>query len=487
MKANPLLFEEVAKVEVLNHEQSDFLVMVKGVFDYLCNNAMNDYGDSDKQDLARDLGGDIRLNSLGHLAELLEKFEANAIANGINVLWAQDGDEACKLVEGLIDKHDVKIITKGKSMITEEIDLNHYIESKTGVEVHEGDLGEFIVQQRGTPPVHIVAPAINLQLGEIIDILHESIDMPKTEDANEIADYVRGFLRTRFQRADMGITGVNQAVASTGSLILVENEGNIRWSTSAPKIHVALMSIEKVCDNLADAMHLVGLLTRNCTGQSITSYVSILNGPRKENEYDGPEETYLIILDNGRSKAYADSELREAMRCIRCGRCGVKCPIYLQIGAYPYNNCYPGPMGVALMPLLLGVDETKHLYQACTQCGACAEICPVQVPHLSLNARYRQMKASGDKEFKASSNIWEGLFFKSLTTGMNNLGLYKTGLASMRFFTKNSSSDGYIKKLPGPFSSWFISRDLPEIPSQSFRQYWETEGYKFTKEGKKNE
>ncbi|HZJ84537.1 MAG TPA: lactate utilization protein B [Syntrophomonadaceae bacterium] len=487
MKANPRMFKKIAKEEAANQAQIDFMGMVSGVFNYLCDTAMGVYGDDMAQEAARTTGGQIRHNTLSNLAELLEKFEEKATANGMKVLWAKDADEACQTVVELVKKYDAKVITKGKSMITEEIDLNSYIEEKTDAKIYEGDLGEFIVQLRGTAPFHIVGPAINLKLNEMVDILHDNIDMPQTEDANEIANYVRGFLRTQFQQADMGITGVNQAIASTGSLLLVENEGNIRWSTSAPKVHVALMSIEKVCDNLVDAFYLAGLLTRNCTGQSITSYVSLINQPRLEGEHDGPEEIYVIILDNGRSKAYLDEELRETLRCIRCGRCCIKCPIYLTVGAYPYSNSYPGPMGVVLMPLLIGVDETEDLFEACTLCGACAEICPAQVPHLTLYARYRQMKAQGDREFKATSSITNRLLFKSFVRGISKRKFYERGLSVARTFSKRSVKDGYITRLPGPASSWFTCRDLPEIPATTFKDYWESEGYKLAKEGEKDE
>lgn len=487
MKANPRNFHEVAQEEVLNTEQIEFLGMVSGVFNYLCDTAMSSYGDYEEQEKAKDLAGEIRLNSINNLAELLERFEANAVLNGMEVLWAENGEEACKMVKQIIEEHDVKVITKGKSMITEEIDLNTYIADRTEAKVYEGDLGEFIVQLRGTPPFHIVGPAINLKLDEIVNILHENIDMPLTENASEIANYVREFLRNQFKQADMGITGVNQAIASTGTLLLVENEGNIRWSTSAPRIHVALMSIEKVCENLADALHLTGLLTRNCTGQAITSYVSLLNGPRLDKEKDGPEKVYVIILDNGRTKAYADAELREALRCIRCGRCGIKCPIYLTVGAYPYGNCYPGPMGVVLMPLLLGMDETKHLYEACTLCGACMAVCPAKVPHLTLYDRYRQMKAIGNKEYKASTSAGNKIFYKSFARTISNRRFFDRALIVARNYTKGSVENGYIKKLAGPFSGWFVCRDLPAVPTASFKDYWEKEGHKLVEEGQTDE
>lgn len=476
MKSRPEDFQAVAREEVAKVAQRDFVVMVAGVFNYLCDTAMGFYGEKSAQDEARVIGAKIRENSLAHLPDLLEEFEANATRNGIQVLWAADGEEACQLVKQLAEKHQVKLISKGKSMISEEIGLNHYLEKEAGVQIYEGDLGEFIVQQRGTPPFHIVGPAINLNVQEIAGILQQHIDMPYTENAEEIAGFVRGFLRKKFEQADMGITGVNQAIASTGSLVLVENEGNIRWATSAPRVHVALMSIEKVCANLTDAFHLLGLLTRNCTGQAITSYVSILNGPRQADEADGPEAMYVVIIDNGRSKAYQDPELKEALRCIRCGRCGIQCPVYLRIGAYPYGWCYPGPMGNVIAPLIMGVDRTRDLYEACTLCGACQAVCPSRLPHLDLLMRYRHMKVIGDETFQGRPVNWkERIAFRVLIKGMQNPALYQKGLRIARRYMKKSSQAGYAAKMPGPMAGWFSCRDLPLPPEQSFRERWQSD------------
>ncbi|MGE5453915.1 MAG: LUD domain-containing protein, partial [Methylocystaceae bacterium] len=233
MQYSPENFVAVAQEELAKVEQRGFVQMVAGVFNYLCDTAMNSYGDATGQEDARQLGGRIRGNSLASLATLLEEFERNATKNGIKVLWAADAEEACQLVSELVDKHQVKVITKGKSMLSEEIGLNHYLEAKNGVKIFEGDLGELIVQQRGTMPFHIVGPAINLNVQEIAAILEEHIGMPYTEVAPEIAGHVRNFMREQFEGSQMGITGVNQAVAASGSILLVENEGNIRWVTSA--------------------------------------------------------------------------------------------------------------------------------------------------------------------------------------------------------------------------------------------------------------
>lgn len=473
MEPRPHLFKETAREEVAKKEQSDFLVMVSGVFNYLCDTAMNDYGNYDSQEEARNKAKLIRENSLAALPELLEEFEKNATRNGVKVLWAENAEEACSLVEQLAEKHQVKVITKGKSMLSEEIGLNQYLEEKSGVKIFEGDLGELIVQMRGTAPFHIVGPAINLSVQEIASILEEHTQMPYTEAADEIAAYVRGFLRGQFEKADMGITGVNQAVAATGSILLMENEGNIRWSTSAPRVHVALMSIEKVSASLEDAMHLLGLLSRNCTGQAMTSYVSVINGPRIASDKDGPEDMYVIIIDNGRSHAYKHPLFREALRCIRCGRCGIKCPVYLRIGAYPYGWSYPGPMGTVLMPLLLGMDKTRDLYEACTLCGACQEICPAGVPHLSLYEQYRQMKAEGDSDFGAHPvSGAEKMSFNTWAWACNHSSIYNNGVKIVQKYMRQKSEKGYISNLPGPLKGWFECRDIQGPPQMSFRQRW---------------
>lgn len=466
MQYSPENFVSVAREELAKESQRTFVQMVAGVFNYLCDTAMSSYGDTNAQDEARQLGGRIRSNSLSSLAALLEQFEAQATKNGIKVLWAVDAEEACRLVSELAAKHQVKLITKGKSMLSEEIGLNHYLEANNGVKIFEGDLGELIVQQRGTMPFHIVGPAINLNVQEIASTLSEHIGMPYTEAAPEIAGHVRNFMRDQFEGSQMGITGVNQAVAATGSLLLVENEGNIRWVTSAPRVHVALMSIEKVCADLSDAFHLLGLLTRNCTGQAITSYVSVINGPRRQGEEDGAEDMYVIIVDNGRSQAYQDTELKEALRCIRCGRCGIQCPIYMRVGAYPYGNCYPGPMGNVLAPLVMGLEKTQNLYEACTLCGACQGICPSRLPHVDLFLRYREMNA-------ANSSLRERMGFKLWSKGIQKPGLYKKGIKVVRSYLRSAGKDGYISKLPNPAAGWFVNRDLPVPEEKSFRQRWQ--------------
>lgn len=486
MKLTPRNFRKVAREEVAKVEQTNDLVKSCSELNDLCDNAMTYYGEFDGQERAREIAGEIRANSLNNLLELLVRFEVNATLNGTKVLWAKDSEEALRLIEQIIKQHNIRTITQSKSSLAEEINLSEYINTKTDAKIHFNNLGDFINDELKTPPFHLSNPIFNLKLEEVVDILHRSIGIPITKDASNVAGYVNNYFRNSIFQADMSITGVNQAIASTGSLLLVDNAGNIRMSTANAKIQVALMSIEKVCDNLGDAFFLNDLLTRNSTGQNVTSYISILNGPKADKEKDGPDELYVIILDNGRIDAYLDEEFREALRCIRCGRCATVCPVYKRIGAYPYGNPYPGPIGAILMPLILGLNETKHLYQACTLCGACMDICPVRVPHLDLIIKYRNMKATGDKQLDATINIWNRMLAQSFARAISKRSYYERSLVGMRAYFNSNANGGNIKNLPGPVQSWFIARDFPPIPEETFRDYWETKGYLVNKEEKKD-
>lgn len=469
MKAHPQDYIKTMREEVAKSDQISFMNQVGAIFGYLSGASLAEMTEPQK---ARAQSIAIRENTIKNLPALLEEFEKNATQNGIEVLWAADAAEARSIIKDLIIKHDVKVITKGKSMISEEIDLNHYLVEELGVSIYEGDLGELIVQMRGTPPFHIVGPAINLNVQQIAQTLVEHIGMEYTEDAIEIAANVRNFMRQQFEQADMGITGVNMAIASTGSIVLVENEGNIRWSTTAPPVHVAIMSLEKIVASMADGFHVMEMLSRSCTGQGITSYVSILSGPRDKGERDGPEKMYVVILDNGRSQIYQDPFLRQALQCIRCGRCGTVCPIYLTVGAYPYGWCYPGPMGTVISPLLLGLDDTVHVYEACTLCGGCESVCPAGIHHVELFHHYRAMKSDGNKVFKGrKASAMERSAFKGWAAAVKNPMLFRNSMGMIRHFLSTSKKEGYISSMPGPLKAWSGSRDLP-IADKTFHQYW---------------
>jgi L-lactate dehydrogenase complex protein LldF len=332
-----------------------------------------------------------RMGALSRLPELLEELEKNATAAGVRVHWAADADEARTLMAGIAKAAGAKVIVKGKSMVTEEIALNPALEA-TGAEVWETDLGEFIVQLAGEPPSHIIAPAIHKSRAEVAELFAEKLNL-HGQSIPELTLLARRALREKFLSADMGITGVNMAVAETGSVILVENEGNIRMSTTCPPVHVALMSLEKVVASLDDAADILRVLPRSATGQKMSSYVSVLTGPRKLGETDGAKEMHLVILDNGRSEVLADPVLREALACFRCGACLNSCPVYQTIGGHAYGSVYSGPIGTLLSSLLLPPEQTRDLPFGCTLCGACARTCPLGINHPKLMLALRQRVA----------------------------------------------------------------------------------------------
>ncbi|HKT62937.1 MAG TPA: lactate utilization protein B, partial [Burkholderia sp.] len=280
-------------------------------------------------------------------------------------------------------------VIKGKSMASEEIELNHYL-ADHGVDCIESDMGEFIVQLAGEKPSHIVMPAIHKTRGDIAGLFEKHIPGTRyTEDVDELIQTGRRALRRAFADADIGLSGVNFAAADTGTLWLVENEGNGRLSTTVPDTHIAIMGIEKVVEKLEHIVPLSSLLTRSATGQAITTYFNLISGPRRDGERDGPRELHLVLLDNGRTQAYSDEQLRATLQCIRCGACMNHCPVYTRIGGHAYGTTYPGPIGKIISPHLLGLDATADLPTASTLCGACGEVCPVRIPIPQLLVRLR--------------------------------------------------------------------------------------------------
>ena len=292
----------------------------------------------------RELGHSIRANALRKLPDLLEQLEVNCSKNGIKVHWAESPEKANDLVLEIAQHHKVKKVVKGKSMVSEEMELNHFLEQQ-GIEALEADLGEYIIQLDHELPSHIIMPAIHKNKDQIAQMFHDKVDAEAhAETAEEMTALARKVLRQKFYEADMGVSGVNFAVAETGTLCLVENEGNGRFCTTLPPVHVAVMGIEKVVERFEDVPPLLSLLTRSATGQVITTYFNMISAPRKPGEKDGPHEVYLILLDNGRSRMHADDLLQETLLCIRCGACMNHCPVYSRIGGHAYDNTYPGPI-----------------------------------------------------------------------------------------------------------------------------------------------
>lgn len=345
--------------------------------------------DEQELQLLRDLCEYIRQRSLSRLPELLVQLEDNLIKLGVKVHWAETPSEACQIIHNIMQQHNGKLMVKGKSMVSEEIELNHYLQAQ-GINAVESDLGEYIVQLAGEKPTHIVMPAIHKTKEQVSQLFHEHINTPLTDDVDQLTGFARQALRDIYRTADVGLSGVNFAVAETGTLCLVENEGNGRLSTSVPPVHIAITGIEKVVANLADVAPLYSMLPRTAIGLNITTYFNMITGPRRCEELDGPQEMHLVLLDNGRSQAYAEDQMRRTLQCIRCGACMNHCPVYTRIGGAAYGTTYPGPIGEILSPHLLGLDKTRDLPTACSMCGACSEVCPVRIPITEQMQRLRE-------------------------------------------------------------------------------------------------
>ena len=338
----------------------------------------------------RDRAAAIRADSLRRLPELLRLLEQRLEANGIRVHWAEDADEANACIAELLAERGIDKVVKGKSMVTEEIGLNEYLAGQ-GVQVIESDLGEFIIQLAGEAPSHIVVPAVHKNRRQIAELFRRYLHgVEPTEDVDELTAIARRELRHHFATAGAGISGVNFLVAESGTLCLIENEGNGRMTTTLPPLHIAVTGIEKVIERLEDLAPLLDLLPKSATGQPITTYVNLINGPRREGDLDGPREVHLVLVDNGRSRLQARDDFVDTLRCIRCGACINHCPVFVQIGGHAYGHTYPGPIGLVLEPQRCGLEEAGELLSACTLCGRCGEVCPVEIPLPSLISRLRQ-------------------------------------------------------------------------------------------------
>ncbi|MFM9434772.1 L-lactate dehydrogenase complex protein LldF [Janthinobacterium sp. CG_23.3] len=391
----------------------------RGAMDFLQNKRSAQFPDGDELEQLRDLGEAVRQHALARLPELLVQLEDKLSAAGVRVHWAEDAAQANAIVHGIAEAHRASRIVKGKSMVSEEIELNHYL-AERGVRCIESDMGEYIVQLADEKPSHIVMPAIHKTRGDIAALFEKHIpDAPYTEDVDALIQTGRRALRLAFAEADIGLSGVNFAAADTGTLWLVENEGNGRLTTTVPDVHIAIMGMEKVVAKLAHIVPLASLLTRSATGQAITTYFNLISGPRRGDELDGPRELHLVLLDNGRSQAYADEQLRTTLQCIRCGACMNHCPVYTRIGGHAYGTTYPGPIGKIISPHLLGLDATADLATASSLCGACGEVCPVRIPIPQLLIRLRteanrnpdeqvahQLRGQGAKFSRSEKLIW---------------------------------------------------------------------------------
>ncbi len=348
-------------------------------------------------ELAKKRASYIKGMVVAHLADYLEEFEKNAQKNGIQVIWARNGDEAITEINKILKENEARLLVKSKSMISEEIELNEHLE-KTGVEPVETDLGEFIVQVAGEKPYHILTPAMHKSREDVATLFNEKFETPATASPEELTLFVREKLRKKFTSAEIGVTGANFLVADVGGIALTENEGNGLMTVSFPKVHIAISGIEKLLPSINNLPLFLPLLATHGTGQQVTVYNSLLTGPKRDNESSGPEKMYVILLDNKRTDIAQEKEQSQALKCIRCGACLNACLIYKNVGGYTYNTTYSGPIGSVISPYFRGFSKYNHLSFACTVCGACTEVCPVKIPLHDLLLLNRKKSVDEDND-----------------------------------------------------------------------------------------
>lgn len=418
--------------------------------------------DYDDWEAMRDVAHDIKRHVLDHAHDYLALFESQATAAGATVHFADDAESASRLICELAASRGRRVAVKSKSMTGEEIDLTHALE-RAGLETIETDLGEYIIQLAEEPPSHITAPALHKSRGEIGQLFSEKLGIDYTDDPERLTKVARGVLREDFLRADVGVSGVNFAIAERGTLCIVENEGNARLSTTLPRVHIAVMGFEKLLPDFESLSLFLNMLGRSATGQRLTCYTSLITGPRRAGEHDGPDELHIVVVDNGRSRLLADPDLREALLCIRCGACMNVCPVYQKIGGHGYGSMYPGPIGSVITPIFRGEERAAGLPFASSLCGACAEICPVRIDlhHLLLTWRER---ISGKRQGKWTERLMMGMFARiAARTVLYDLA----GRLLRNFAPLLRSRDGGLH-----VPIWSDTRELPVPPSRSFKQHW---------------
>lgn len=412
---------------------------------------------------ARQHAGETKWEAVNHLDLHLVEFEKHFTARGGHVHWASDSHQARQIILDIVKSHGAKSIIKSKVMTGEEIHLNEALE-KAGYTVVESDLGEYIVQLRKEPPYHFVFPAMHLTRGEISDLFQRELGSAPTNDPEELTMIARRVMREKYITADIGISGANFAIAETGMISITENEGNARLTCALPKVHIALMGIEKVLPKFEDLALFLPILAMAGTGQAITGYNSMYGGPRQNDEYDGPNEMHVVLLDNGRTRLLADPEQRDALHCIRCGACLNVCPIYRNVGGHTYGTTYQGPIGSVITPHLQGLQDWKHLSYASSLCGACTSACPVKIDlhhHLLQNRRNASV---------AKPDFFEKIGFRAYAAIVNRprMFLLLTKLARLGQPLHKMVLGGRLD----PARAWTKTRDLPPVAAKTFRELW---------------
>jgi len=413
----------------------------------------------------RNLAARIKNHTLQNLDRYLEQLIDNVEKLGGQVHFAETGEQACAIVTDIARRTGSKSIVKGKSMVSEEIELDDALEA-AGLDVVETDLGEYILQLSREKPCHIVTPAIHMTKEGVGRLFAEKLGIDYTNDPESLTAAARTVLREKFQHADMGMTGANFAVAETGSICIVTNEGNGRFCSSRPRVLVTMMGIEKVIPRMKDLSVFLKLLSKSATGQRMTCYTSLINGPKRPDDFDGPEEFHLVIIDKNRTKILA-SDYRETLRCIRCGACLNACPVYRTIGGHTYESVYPGPIGKLITPMLRCLETYEHLPQASTLCHACFEACPARIdtPRMLIEMRYELRK-------RGRMPWLYRIGFKFWRIGMNSKFLYHWGAKFYHWSMDLFAREGWHRRLFGPAAEWTNQRDFPALADRPFHDRW---------------
>jgi L-lactate dehydrogenase complex protein LldF len=418
----------------------------------------------------RDLGRDIKNHSLAFLDLYLQAFEAKVTERGGTVHWARDAAEARAVVLELCQAAGARSVTKSKSMVTEEIGLTAFLESH-GLEPTETDLGEYILQISGQPPSHIVGPVVHMTKDDISEVFAKHHGGPRLEQASDLVAEARRILRQRYLAADVGITGANFLIAETGSAITVTNEGNAELTQGLPHTHIVVATLEKIVPTVEDAFTLLRLLARSATGQEFSTYTTVMTGPKRTGDLDGPDRFHVVLLDNGRTQMLGN-ELREMLRCIRCGACMNHCPVYLATGGHAYGWVYPGPMGSVLTPQLIGIEKGWPLPNASTFCGRCQEVCPVRIPLPKLMRHWREEhfnRGLAPPAARWGLSVW-GWFARRpwvyrLASRLAVIGLRLLGRS------------GRLRWAPLA-RGWTATRDLPTPQGGTFMSQWRARGHR---------
>jgi L-lactate dehydrogenase complex protein LldF len=404
---------------------------------------------------AREMAKNIKHKAIENLDKYLEQFEKIITGRGAKVIWANDSNDALAAIGKICKEKECKTLVKSKSMVTEEIHLNHYLES-IGIESVETDLGEYIQQLDGETPYHIVTPAMHKSKEDVAKLFADKLGVPGGLSPEELTQVARKNLREKYAEAEVGVTGANFILADIGGIAVTENEGNGRLSCSMPKTHIVIVGIEKVLPSVNDLSLFWPLLSTFGTGQKVTVYNSIISGPRQLNETDGPEDMYVILLDNGRTNLLANPKSREALYCIRCGACLNACPVYKNIGGHSYETTYSGPIGSVITPYLSGMDDYKHLSYASSLCGNCTEVCPVRINlhELLLDNRHEAVK-------QGSSTLMERLSWKAWKTASLNRNMMNMANGRLKNKVVNTI-----------FKTWTRNRANLDFSPKTFNQMW---------------